>query len=112
MKVNGEIEDRSTVCSITPEECVNAALFQEQEKSLEAIQDRWGQKMIIKDLGPDVLNLVPNLENNEPWEDEVSLSFTKLDDELKDAKASGDFLVNTEMLLPVGNTQELAQVLL
>ena len=35
----------------------------------------------------------------------------KLDDELKDTEASGDFLVNTEVLLPVGNTQELAQVL-
>ena len=35
----------------------------------------------------------------------------QIDDELKDPKASGDFLVNTEMLLSVGNSQELAQVL-
>ena len=27
------------------------------------------------------------------------------------AKAAGDFLVNTEVLLPIGNTQELARVL-
>jgi hypothetical protein len=26
MKANGEIEDRSTACSLTPEECVNVAL--------------------------------------------------------------------------------------
>jgi hypothetical protein len=62
-------------------------------------------------LGPDVLNLVPDPENNDPWEDEDRPSFPELDDELKDTKASGDFLVNTEVLLPVGNTQELARVL-
>ena len=67
--------------------------------------------MTIKDLGPEVLNLVLDLENNEPWEYDDGPSFGKLDDELKDAKASGDFLVNTKMLLPVGNTQELAWVL-
>ena len=37
MKANGEIEDRSTVRSLTPEECVNAALHQEWEKFLEAV---------------------------------------------------------------------------
>jgi hypothetical protein len=34
-----------------------------------------------------------------------------LDDELMAAEAAGDFLVNTEVLLPVGNTQELTRVL-
>jgi hypothetical protein len=104
MKANGEIEERSTVRSLTPKECVNAALHQEQEKFLEAVQGRWGQKTTVKDLGPDVLNLVPNPENNDPWEDEDGPSFPELDDELKDAEVSGDFLVNTEVLLPVGNT--------
>ena len=66
---------------------------------------------VIKDLGPDVLNLVLDPENNEPWEDDDGPSFPKLDDELKDATASGDFLVNSEVFLPIGNTQELAQVL-
>jgi hypothetical protein len=79
---------------------------------LEAVQGRWGQKMMVKDLGPDILNLVSDPENNDAWEDEDGRpSFPELDDELKDAKASGDFLVNTEVLLPVGNTQELARVL-
>ena len=77
MKVNGEIKDRSTVCSLTPEECVNATLYQEQEKFLEAIKERWGQKTTVKDWGPDVFNLVPNPENNNPWEDEAGPSFPK-----------------------------------
>ena len=34
-----------------------------------------------------------------------------MDDELKDAEASEDFLVNSEVLLLVGNTHELARVL-
>ena len=35
----------------------------------------------------------------------------ELDDELKDTEVSGDFLVNTEVLLPIGNAQEPARVL-
>jgi hypothetical protein len=81
MKVNGEIEDHSTVCSLTPKECVNAALYQEQEKFLEAIQERWGKKTTVKDWGPEVLNLAPDPENNDPWEDDTP-SFPKLDDDL------------------------------
>jgi hypothetical protein len=111
MKANEEIEDRSTVCSLTPEECVNAALHQEWEKFLEAVQGRWGQKTTVKDLGPDVLNLVPDPENNDPWEDGEGPSFPELDDELAAAEAAGDFLVNSEVLLPIGNTHELARVL-
>ena len=34
-----------------------------------------------------------------------------MDDELEAAKAAGDFLVNSEVLIPVGNSQELARVL-
>ena len=78
MKANGEMEDCSTVCALTPKECVNAALYQEQQKFLEAIQDRWGQKMTIKDLGPDILNLVSYPENNAPWEDECRPSFPQI----------------------------------
>jgi hypothetical protein len=111
MKANGEIKDHSKLHSLTPEECVNAALHQEQEKFLEAIHGRWGKKTSVKDLGPDVLNLVPNLENNDSWEEADGPSFPELDDELVAAKVAVDFLVNTEMLLPVGNTQELAMVL-
>jgi hypothetical protein len=62
-------------------------------------------------LGPDILNLVPDPENNGPWEDEDGPSFPELNDELAAAEAAGDFLVNTEVLLPVGNSQELARVL-
>jgi hypothetical protein len=90
---------------------VNAALFQEQEKFLEVIGDKWGVKMTVKDLGPGVVNLVPGPENNEPWKDDDGPSFPELDDELKDAEASGDFLVNSEVLLPIGNAQELGRVL-
>ena len=71
---------------------------------MEAIQERWGQKTTVKDWDPDVLNLVPNPVNNDPWEDEDGPSFPKLDDELIAAKVVGDFLINTEVLLPVGNT--------
>jgi hypothetical protein len=78
---------------------------------LEAIQDRWGQKMAIKDWGPDVLNLVPDPKNNEPWEDEDGPSFPELNDELDATEATGDFLVNTEVLLSVGDTQEFVRVL-
>ena len=68
-------------------------------------------KSTIKDLGPDVLNVVPNPENTKPWEDDDGPSIPELDDELKDVEASGDFLVNSEVLLPIGNAQELARVL-
>jgi hypothetical protein len=78
---------------------------------LEAIQGRWGKKTTVKDWGPDVLNLVPDPENNDPWEDKDGPSFPKLDDELITATVAGDFLINTEVLLPIGNTQELARVL-
>ena len=110
MKSNGEIKDHSTVFSLTPEECISAAKHQEWEKFLEGIQGRWGKKTAVKDWCPDVLNLVPNPENNNPWEDEDGPSFPKLDDELMATEVAGDFPVNTEMLLPVGNTQELARV--
>jgi hypothetical protein len=110
MKANKKIKDCSTVRSLPPKDCVNAALHQEQEKFLKAVQGRWGKKTTVKNLGPDILNLVPDPENDDPWENEDRPSFPKLDDELKDTEASGDFLVNTEVLLPIGYTQELARV--
>jgi hypothetical protein len=82
MKANGEIEDHLMVRPLTPKECVSAPLHQEREKFLEAIQWRWGEKTTVKDLGPDILNLVPDPENNDPWEDEDGPSFLELDDEL------------------------------
>ena len=90
---------------------VNAALFREQQEFLDSVENRWGPKTTVKDLGPDVLNLVPDPDNTEPWEDEDGPSFPKLDNELEAAEAAGDFLVNSEVLLPVGNSQELARVL-
>eukprot|EP00804_Cyclotella_cryptica_P004620 CCRYP_006942-RA/>CCRYP_006942-RA protein AED:0.23 eAED:0.23 QI:0/-1/0/1/-1/1/1/0/675 len=111
MKANGEIEDQSTVRALTAEEHVSAALFQEQQQFLASLEGRWGPKTIIKDLGPDVLNLSPDPDNFDPWEDEDGPSFPKLDDDLAAVEAAGDFLVNSEVLLPVGNSQELAQVL-
>jgi hypothetical protein len=47
----------------------------------------------------------------DPWEDEDGPLFPELDDELEASEAAGDFLVNSEVLLPVGNSQELARVL-
>jgi hypothetical protein len=63
MKANGELEDRSTVRALTSEERVNAALFQEQQEFLDSVENRWGPKTTVKDLGPDVLNLVPDPDN-------------------------------------------------
>jgi hypothetical protein len=47
----------------------------------------------------------------DPWEDDDGPSFPELDNELKDAEAIGDFLMNSEVLLSVGNLRELARVL-
>jgi hypothetical protein len=111
MKANGKFTNRSTVRNLTSKEHVNAALFWEQEQFLASVEERWGPKTTVKDLGPDVLNLVPDPENTDPWEDDDGPSFPELDDELGAAEAAGDFLVNSEVLLPVGNSQELARVL-
>jgi hypothetical protein len=111
MKANGEIEDRSTVRTLTEAECVNPALSQEQQEFLTSVEKRWGPKTTVKDLGPDVLNLSPDPDNMDPWEDNDGPSFPELDDELEAAEAAGDFLINSEVLLPVGNSQELARVL-
>jgi hypothetical protein len=75
MKANGKLEDRSTVRALTSEERVNAALFREQQEFLDSVESRWGPKTTVKDLGPDVLNLVPDPENEDPWEDEDGPSF-------------------------------------
>jgi hypothetical protein len=65
----------------------------------------------MKDLGSDMLNLSPDPDNMDPWEDNDGPSFPELDNELEAAKAAGDFLINSEALLPIGNLQELARVL-
>ena len=75
------------------------------------MENLWGLKATVKNLWPDVLNLVPDPDNTDPWEDEDGISFPELDNELKAAEAARDFLVNSEVLLPVGNSQELARVL-
>jgi hypothetical protein len=75
------------------------------------VESHWGPTTTVKDLGPDVLNLDPDPENTDPWEDEDGPSFPELDDELEAAEAAGDFLMNSEVLLPVGKSQELARVL-
>jgi hypothetical protein len=111
MKANGDLEDRATVHALTSEERVNAALFREQQEFLDSVESRWGTKTTVKDLGPDVLNLTPDPDNTDPWEDEDGTSFSELDDELTAAEAVEDFLMNSEVLLPVGNSQEFARVL-
>ena len=44
---------------------------------------------MIKDLGEDILNLVPVPTNNDPWEDEEGPLFPELDNKLAAAKAAG-----------------------
>jgi hypothetical protein len=110
MMANGKFEDCSMVRALTSNECISAALFQKQQ-FLASIEEHWGPKTTVKDLGPDVLNLTPDPDNTDPWEDEDGPSFPNLDDELMAAEAVEDFLVNSEVLLPVGNSQELARVL-
>ena len=111
MKANGEVEDRSTLRLLTPEECMSDALRAEQEKFLASVCDRWGIGTTVKDLGPDILNLVPDPTNYDPWEDEDGPSFPALDEELAAADAAKDYLINSEVLLPVGDSQELARMI-
>jgi hypothetical protein len=59
---------------------------------------------MIKDLGPNVLNLMPGPESNDHWEDENGLCFPPLDDQRTAAKAAGDYLINSEVLLAVGDS--------
>ena len=58
-----------------------------------------------------MLNLVPDPMNNDPWEEEDRPSFPKLDDKLTPADAAKDYLVYSEVPLPVGDSHELARVL-
>ena len=111
MKANGEYEDRSILLQLTPKEHMSSALHKEMVEFLTSETDLWGPKTMIKDLGEDILNLFPNPKNNDPWEDDDGPSFPELDDELATAKAAGDFLINSEMLLLVGDRHELAKVL-
>ena len=75
MKANGKLEDRSTVCALTSEEHVNAALFREQQEFLTSVEERWGPKTTGKDLGSDDLNLTPDPDNTDPWEDDGMMSW-------------------------------------
>ena len=65
---------------------------------------------MVKDLRPDILNLVPDPTNYDPWEDEDRPSFPMVDDELATTNTTGDYLIYSNVLLPVGNSQELARV--
>lgn len=96
---------------LTPKDCVSANLHKELEEFLSRDYDQWGQKTMLKDLGSNVLTLVSNSENNNPWEYDNGPSFLSLDDELAVAKVVWDYLINVEVLLPVRNSQELAKVL-
>ena len=66
---------------------------------------------MIKDLGPDIPNLVLDPTNNDPWEDEGRSAFPKLNNELAPAKASRDYLINSEVLLPIGDSHKLTRLL-
>ena len=65
------------------------ALHKEKEVFLTSVSDHLGPKTMIKDLGEDILNLVPDPTNDDPWEDEVRPLFPKMVDKLAAAKAAG-----------------------
>eukprot|EP00956_Cyclotella_meneghiniana_P018312 scaffold30420_cov55-Cyclotella_meneghiniana.AAC.1 len=111
MTAKGDVVDRSTVRSLTPEEKVNPVLRAEQGQFLQQITDRWGAPTEAFELGPDFLNLLPDPENYDPWEDDDGPSFPELNDELEAAEAAGDFYVNAEVVLPVANGEERATVI-
>ena len=83
----------------------------EQQKFLTSVCNRCGIGTMVKDLGPEILNLVPDPTNYDPWEDEGGPSFPKLDDELAAADAAKDSFIYSEVLLLVGDSQELVHVI-
>jgi hypothetical protein len=103
MKANGEVKDSSTVCLLTPKDCMNTTLHKGQECFLTS-NDHWGQGTIVKDLGPDILNLAPNPEKYGPWKDQDRPAFPALNDKLAATKATGGYHI-------VGNLHKLAWVL-
>ena len=50
---------------------MTAAPHKKQERFLSSITDRWGHGTMVKDLGPDILNLIPDPENYDLWEDDI-----------------------------------------
>ncbi len=93
MRANGKVEDRFTVCQLTPKEHMSLAMQNDKNNLRSSVSDCWGQKTMIKDLGPDILNHVPDLTNYDPWEDEDRPSCPVLDDELTAADAAKDYLI-------------------
>jgi len=111
LKANGKVVDRSTVQGLTPTELVDVEHCQQRDAFLKKIHKKWGAKTLAADCGPEVLNLIPDPNNHNPWEDDDGLSFPDLDNELVAAEAAGDYYVNAEVLLPVGNSEERARVI-
>ena len=101
MKANGVIEDGFTVCSLTPKECVNAACFENRRSFWRPLRTNGVSRRQSRNWAMTSSTLFLTRRT-------ISPAFPKLDDELTDAKASRDFLVNSEVLLPAGNAQELA----
>ena len=90
MKANGKYEDQSTLCQFTPEEHMSQDMHKEQDAFLTSVAVCWGPKITIKDLGPDILNLITDPMNDDPWENEDGTLFPKLDNELAPSEESGD----------------------
>jgi hypothetical protein len=66
---------------------------------------------MVKDLGLDILNIVPDSVNYDPWDDEDGPSFPALNNELAFTEATGDYLFNSDVLLLVRDLHKLAWVL-
>ena len=65
VNANGEYEVLSTVCPLTPKEHMSLAMQKEQDAFLSSVTECWNPKTMIKDLGPDILNLITDPMNND-----------------------------------------------
>ena len=72
----------------------------EMEYFLISISDPWKQNIMVKHLGHDILNLVTDPMNYNPWEDEDGPLFSQLDNVLMPAEAT-DYLVKCFALLGI-----------
>jgi hypothetical protein len=111
LKGNAEWVDRTTFRALTTAEIMDVNLARQHEEFLKMAHQRLGKKVTESDCGPDRLDLVPPGEDYVLYEDVDGPSFPELDDELPEAKVSGDYYVNAHVMLPVGPTEERARVL-
>ena len=107
MKANGEVVDRSTLRSLTPEEENDPVRTVEKASFLERVHARWGEKTKVSDLGADGLGLVDDPDNFDPWEDpDVGPNFPDLKEELDPTPEFGDVYLNAEIMFSLGGEMQ------